>query len=344
MEATGFQIIDFCSLSEISSIHSEHNQDISNEILIETSSCSSFKSVILNEEEIPIVHKENQFKLQSLLHELITTENSYRSDISIIFNAFYIPFKQSNIIQPNEVDEIFLNLFDLIYSSEKLTDELGRCWLYNEHQFEYLTLPSALQNLTHYLTPYIDYCARIKFSLQSYISIKASRPDVLKFEQANEAAKNTEFSKIKAWLETKISEGHKSYLKLIEPLRNNTRELLDYGVLYLVNKRRNCLSFLFCDILLVCLGPNHVMQVNAMFVNCHDGCLTPYKNFLKLNESFLRRCNCKKFKNCCFELYSNKIKLHMVLESETVLNRWFQEFTKTAVRILDSMHPITLKK
>ncbi|XP_074658567.1 intersectin-1-like isoform X3 [Tubulanus polymorphus] len=98
-------------------------------------------------------------KRQNYIHELINTEETYMSDMSIVMEIFHQPMLESKVLSQEELQQIFVNWEELIVCNTKLLKALRvRKKMSGEGQIIPIIGDILVENLPH-LTAYIRFCS-----------------------------------------------------------------------------------------------------------------------------------------------------------------------------------------
>ncbi|XP_061176343.1 intersectin-1-like isoform X2 [Saccostrea echinata] len=98
-------------------------------------------------------------KRQNYIHELINTEETYMSDMSIVLDAFYKPMATAGVMTPEELDTVFVNWKELILCNTKLLKSVRvRKKMCGKGQVIQIIGDVLCENIPH-MTPYIRFCS-----------------------------------------------------------------------------------------------------------------------------------------------------------------------------------------
>ncbi|XP_062619095.1 intersectin-1-like [Saccostrea cucullata] len=98
-------------------------------------------------------------KRQNYIHELINTEETYMSDMSIVLDAFYQPMATAEVMTPEELDTVFVNWKELILCNTKLLKSVRvRKKMCGKGQVIQIIGDVLCENIPH-MTPYIRFCS-----------------------------------------------------------------------------------------------------------------------------------------------------------------------------------------
>ncbi|KAK6187699.1 hypothetical protein SNE40_005666 [Patella caerulea] len=96
---------------------------------------------------------------QNYIQELINTEQTYIDDISFVREVFQYPLVDAKVLTPEESQQLFVNLQDLIISSTKLIKSLRvRRKMSGKGKAIHMIGDILCENLPH-MTPYVRYCS-----------------------------------------------------------------------------------------------------------------------------------------------------------------------------------------
>lgn len=63
-------------------------------------------------------------KRQESINEFVQTERTYVNDMSVVHEVFEVPLRNSKLISPKEIDEIFVNWQDIIQCNHNFLKDL----------------------------------------------------------------------------------------------------------------------------------------------------------------------------------------------------------------------------
>ncbi|GFY53570.1 intersectin-1 [Trichonephila inaurata madagascariensis] len=97
-------------------------------------------------------------KRQHHIRELISTEESYVDDMSIVLDAFQKPLRESSVLTKEELRSIFVNWKELIVCNTKLLRAMRVRSRMSSHNIIQKIGDLLCENLPHF-TPYIRFCS-----------------------------------------------------------------------------------------------------------------------------------------------------------------------------------------
>ncbi|XP_013413935.1 intersectin-1 [Lingula anatina] len=102
---------------------------------------------------------ETEIQRQNCIQELLSTEESYNADMSIVLDVFYRPLAEAKVLTLAELDSIFVNWKELIVCNTKLNKSMRVRKKMSGSAPIHIIGDILCENLPH-LTPYIRFCSR----------------------------------------------------------------------------------------------------------------------------------------------------------------------------------------